>query len=64
MLLIIWEPISGFDKTEGDFHDKTQPSLSTWFEVHAIAKWTAAIVVLGAVTLGIMATGTNLIRNS
>ncbi|MBW4561671.1 MAG: SDR family oxidoreductase [Mojavia pulchra JT2-VF2] len=51
------EPISGFDKVEGDFNNKTVPSLSTWWDTHPMAKWSAAIVALGAVVFGIIATG-------
>lgn len=51
------QPISGFDKVEGDFANKTQPSLSTWLETHPAAKWSLAIGALGAVALGVMATG-------
>ncbi len=44
----LFEPIEGYDKTTGDFTDKTIPSFLDWFDVHPLAKW-------GTVGLGILA---------
>ncbi len=44
----LFEPISGYDKTTGDFTDKTIPSFLDWFDVHPLAKW-------GTVGLGVLA---------
>lgn len=35
----LFEPIEGFDKTTGDFSDKTIPSFFDWFDFHPVAKW-------------------------
>jgi NAD(P)-dependent dehydrogenase (short-subunit alcohol dehydrogenase family) len=53
----LYEPIPGYNQVEGDFSNKTQPSLSTWLETHPTAKWGVGIATLGAVALGVMATG-------
>jgi NAD(P)-dependent dehydrogenase (short-subunit alcohol dehydrogenase family) len=44
----LFEPIEGYDKTTGDFTDKTIPSFLDWFDVHPLAKW-------GTVGLGVLA---------
>jgi NAD(P)-dependent dehydrogenase (short-subunit alcohol dehydrogenase family) len=44
----LFEPIEGYDKTTGDFTDKTIPSFLDWFDIHPLAKW-------GTVGLGVLA---------
>ncbi len=61
----LFEPISGFDRVEGDFSKQSRAnSYSTWLETHPTAKWGAiafgiasltAVAVLGAVGLGVLA---------
>jgi NAD(P)-dependent dehydrogenase (short-subunit alcohol dehydrogenase family) len=51
----LFAPITGFDKVEGDFSQKTQPSVSTWLETHPSAKWGA--IALGVVALGAFVAG-------
>ena len=53
----LFEPISGFDRVEGDFTKPSRAnSYSTWPETHATAKWSAiAVTVLGAFGLALLA---------
>ena len=53
----LFEPISGFDRVEGDFTKQSRAnSYSTWPETHATAKWGAiAVTVLGAFGLALLA---------
>jgi hypothetical protein len=53
----LFEPISGFDRVEGDFTKQSRAnSYSTWLETHARAKWGAiAVTVLGAFGLALLA---------
>jgi hypothetical protein len=50
----LFEPISGFDRVEGDLYDKTQPSLTTALDTHPIFKWGAIAAALGVVTLAFL----------
>jgi NAD(P)-dependent dehydrogenase (short-subunit alcohol dehydrogenase family) len=38
----LFEPIEGYDKTTGDFSDKTIPSFLDWFDFHPAVKWSTA----------------------
>ncbi|WP_026087760.1 hypothetical protein ACF3DV_11550 [Chlorogloeopsis fritschii PCC 9212] len=51
----LFEPISDFDRVEGDFSDRTQASISTWLETHPKVKW-GTLFTLGAAALGVVAT--------
>jgi len=46
----LFEPIEGYDKTTGDFGDKTIPSFLDWFDFHPAAKW-GSLAGLGALAL-------------
>jgi NAD(P)-dependent dehydrogenase (short-subunit alcohol dehydrogenase family) len=46
----LFEPISNFDRVEGDFSKKTQPSISTWLETHPRIKW-GLVFTLGVAVL-------------
>ncbi|MBC1221942.1 SDR family oxidoreductase [Nostoc sp. UCD121] len=46
----LFEPISNFDRVEGDFSKKTQPSVSTWLETHPRIKW-GIVFTLGVAVL-------------
>ncbi|MEH2212178.1 SDR family oxidoreductase [Nostoc sp.] len=46
----LFEPISDFDRVEGDFSKKTQPSISTWLETHPKIKW-GIVFTLGVAVL-------------
>lgn len=46
----LFEPMEGFNKTTGDFSDKTIPSFLEWFDFHPAAKWGTA-AGLGALAL-------------
>lgn len=53
----LFEPISGYDRVEGDFSDQSRAhSYSTWLETHPQAKWSAiALSALGAFGLAMLA---------
>ena len=53
----LFEPISGFDRVEGDFSKQSRANnYSTWLETHPTAKWGAiALTVLGAFGLALLA---------
>ena len=53
----LFEPIAGFDRVEGDFSSKTQPSVSTWLDTHPTAKWGAIASVLVGVSALALLTG-------
>jgi NAD(P)-dependent dehydrogenase (short-subunit alcohol dehydrogenase family) len=38
----VFEPISGFDRVEGDFGQLTIPSFLDWFDRHPVTKWGTA----------------------
>ncbi|PSB02940.1 SDR family oxidoreductase [Merismopedia glauca] len=46
----LFEPIEGYDKTTGDFSDKTIPSFFDWFDFHPAAKW-GTVAGLGVLAL-------------
>lgn len=50
----LYEPLAGFDRTEGDLRDKTQPSLSTAFDTNPILKW-GTVAALGGVAIALLA---------
>lgn len=54
----LFEAIAGFDRVEGDFSSKTQPSVSTWLNTHPTAKWGAIASVVVAVGALAFLTGT------
>ncbi|HEY9622887.1 MAG TPA: SDR family oxidoreductase [Crinalium sp.] len=43
----LYEPIQGYDRAEGDFGDKTLPSVLDWLDFHPALKW-GAIAGIGA----------------
>lgn len=45
----LFESIEGYDRTTGDFTDKTIPSFLDWFDLHPLAKW--GTVGLGVIVL-------------
>lgn len=49
----LYEPIEGYDRSVGDFSDKSIPSFLDWFDFHPVAKWGA---VAGAGALALLAT--------
>jgi NAD(P)-dependent dehydrogenase (short-subunit alcohol dehydrogenase family) len=51
----LFEPISDFDRVEGDFSEKAQASISTWLETHPRVKW-GTLLSLGVAALGVVAT--------
>jgi NAD(P)-dependent dehydrogenase (short-subunit alcohol dehydrogenase family) len=55
----LFEPIEGYNKTLGDFSDKTIPSFLDWLDVYPIAKWGTAI---GLSILALLAT--NILHDS
>lgn len=50
----LYAPIDGFDRTEGDLQNKTQPSLTTLLDTQPILKW-GAIATVGALALAVLA---------
>jgi NAD(P)-dependent dehydrogenase (short-subunit alcohol dehydrogenase family) len=51
----LFEPIEGYDRTTGDFTDKTIPSFLDWFDLHPLAKWgTVGFGVLALLAANIM----------
>ena len=48
----LFEPISGYDRVEGDFSQLAIPSVTDWFDRNPVVKWGAiAAAVLGVVAL-------------
>lgn len=50
----LYAPIAGFDRSEGDLQDKTQPSLLTKLDTNPTLRW-GAIAVGGIATLAVLA---------